>query len=68
MGIIERCKYASDSPLKSRSGGPDIAAALEAAYESLNRAASELGVIVDKDRKRAQRAGAYNRGNVSHDE
>lgn len=60
MGIVECCRYASDSRLVSASGGPDIAAALEAAYESLDRAAGELGMVVDDDRERRQRGDADN--------
>ncbi len=60
MGIVDCCAYASDSRRESARGRPDIAAALDAAHELLDRVAGTLGVLVDEDSARRQQTGADN--------
>lgn|GEM_PF-2385110 len=60
MGIVDCCVYASDSKLTCARGRPDIAAALDAAYELLNSVAGTLGVLVDEDSEERQQTSAEN--------
>jgi hypothetical protein len=48
MGILDCCKYASDSMLAPKNGRPDMASALDAAHGLLNVAAGELGELADE--------------------
>jgi len=58
MGIVDCCKFASDSMLAATNGRPDLVHAMEAVHALLNEAASKLGAMVDEDRARQQLPGS----------